>query len=325
MRIFLLVVLLLGVVATGCEENTGGGDASGVRPTATPRPPATPGEPKAPEASADAVPSTPRPADTPVAAESAVSAAGGQVRDGPVTLTVISEDHFEDCLDIAEETIESGIILEELRRTRPEMLTDRERFQWRQELGRVGGYSRASLLYSCMALWSERITPENSDKRNWDFADECVDGLRLRKPDIRSGSEAHRDYRKLLELEYRLQNDAWRVMQGAYNDLSVGDKFALREIVGQGGEGFTARSEYFVDRGCLAFYPQLLVGRWIPAYKQSDDGEKTDWGISLNGLLGVYDGEAIFCVEPDSGRLVPGTNSEWSYVRKRHDPHCVRD
>lgn len=325
--ILLMALMLLGGVIVGCGQVEFLQESGGAGKMATPMPPATPESPKAPKAAQER-PSTPRPADTPVPAHTPASEnAGGINGEYAVLLTDPVDKYFDECVEIAESRIDSQIIVDELRRAQPKSLADRERFRWRQELDRLDRHSNASLFFSCAALWSEPIDEENASKRNWSFANECVNELGLRKPSKVGGSSDDPSfYRGMVVFEYEFHSGGWEMMAVPYYELSVGDKFALRSMVEPDYSTITDRIRYLSDGGCSAYYPQLFFGRWIPAYKDSNtESGEDEWIVETGGFLGIYNGEAVLCEEPNSGNVVSGTDGEWHYVAAKEDDdgYCV--
>ena len=139
---------------------------------------------------------------------------------------------------------DSGIDLiraDTIAKTDSSELTDAQRFAWYEFFDSGNRYK---LQRSCIALWSEEITPENAGKRNEQYGitargnTGCVDWVKSRawESDPEHGA-------------------AWNVVVGLlekpYLSLTAAEKFVLRSYL----EGHS---------NCRRYYPQLFSGRWIP-------------------------------------------------------------
>lgn len=151
-------------------------------------------------------------------------------------------DSMESCVFAALEEQLSGVLIEKIEETDPDALTDRQRWEWLKVLEQVSG--NYNVVNSCQALWSEPIAPENADKRNNDFYDECAGGLECLL------NEDSNNYRYD---EYGLTHaaDILELLNRPYPSLSLTDRVVLRML-------------FENSNSCVRYYPQLFLGRWAP-------------------------------------------------------------
>ena len=304
---------ILGLLGCGGLDGEGQSNLRGLfdrtpEPTATLAAPATSGQ----------SPSAPRPRNTPEAAATAHLVATPLANSifSPVQAQGFNSDAegwFEECLQRATDRIESGIVLSKMRETDVSRLTDAERFQWRAELLRDDNTSNQAMFFACASFWSEPVTLTNGHRRNWNHADSC---FHLKKPSYSNTAEIDDSqiYRQVLSFEAKVQEGIWELLLVPFHKLSATDRILLRGALDLDR---TNEDAFLSDlEGCRAFYPQLIMGRWIPL--DVGNAERVD----RSGFLGIYDGTVITCEDASVEETVVDGWQEWSFDYERDA--CIR-
>ena len=147
---------------------------------------------------------------------------------------------INDCIrEARDSTFVDSIRLSTIARANPDELTDRQRFAWYEFFDETGYELKAT----CIALWSEKITEENADKRNGHY------GETSRNAGCNGGVK--RLVREVDLYDRASWEDTLALLQRPYLSLTIAERFALRSQLQGNWE-------------CRNYYPQLFYGRWIP-------------------------------------------------------------
>ena len=147
---------------------------------------------------------------------------------------------INDCIrEARDSTYVDSIRLSTIASANPDELTDRQRFAWYEFFDETDSELKAT----CIALWSEKITEENADKRNGHY------GETSRNEGCNGGVK--RLVREVDLYDRASWEDTFALLQRPYLSLTIAERFALRSQLQGNWE-------------CKSYYPQLFYGRWIP-------------------------------------------------------------
>ena len=154
---------------------------------------------------------------------------------------VSQEADTETCLHAALSRGVNDSLVEEIRRTNSDDLTDPQRIRWGRTLSENG------IKGECSGFWSEPVNDSNADKRNARYFAECLSDLEAEIVSRRNNGDWHR---------VAYYQDFLQLLARSYSNLDAADRVILRSFLSEQGGS---------SSDCAVGYPQLYSGRWIPA------------------------------------------------------------